>query len=521
MQRKNKKIVIWIIAMVAILLVIIIAINIVVEHKIEKAIENFPSHMNLSYQSLDVNVLSGNTTFESPEFKITGQTTEQTILEGQVKRLSIKNVSLWDYLVNSKMSIDSIRIEKPIIRYAHDSNRKTDADASNLLGDFKKVISLNKFIITDADIIIVNAATDSLLFSCPVMNFEIDKVEFKPSKTLAESNFNYKGFHLNAKKFDCNFNAYETLKIDSILVSDDFARFNIVNLKTKYSKSELSQIRTVERDHYNLEIKEIICKDMAIVFNPDFSFRSSLVKLTEPEASIYRDKRLADDPTKKLLYSTSLRELGFKLGIDEVEIENGKLIYEEQVKAGTHSGTLKFSEILGNIKNLGNRYTKTETTEIKIAANFMESTPLKVSWNFVVQDATDHFIFEADLGCFKAESINPFSVPNLSARFIGELNQTYFTISGGPYTANIDLKMKYEDFKAVLLNDDGKEEKKFLSGLVNIFIKKDSDSGGQDYRYGYANGVERDQTKSVFNFVWLNMQKAIKSAMTNGEKKVN
>lgn len=521
MQRKNKKTAIWIIAVVAILLIINVLINIVAKYKIEKAVENFPSHINLTYKSIAVNVLSGNVALESAEFKVRGQTTDQTILEGQVKRLSVNNLSLWDYLVNSKISLNSITVEKPIVQYSHDDNRKTNSDESNVFGDFKTAINLDKLVITDADIIILKAATDSLLLSCPDLNFEISKVKLNLAKTLAESKFEFIDFQLKAQQLTYNLNDYEALKIDSIMVSDDSARFNKVSLKTKYSKSELSQKRAVERDHYNVNIKEITLKDMAIVLNPDFSFNSSLVKLTEPEASIYRDKRLLDDHKEKPLYSKSLRALGFKLGLDEVEIQNGKLIYEERVKSGNQSGSLRFSKMQVNVKNLGNRYAETEATEIIIAANFMEATPLKVSWNFMVQDSSDHFIFEADLGYFKAETINPFSVPNLSARFTGELNQTYFTISGGPQVANIDLKMKYEDFKVTLLDDEGKEEKKFLSGLVNIFIKKNSASGSEGYRYGYADEVERDQTKSVFNFIWLNTQEALRSAITDGEKEEN
>lgn len=518
MQPKNKKLAIWIIAIISIVIVINTVINIVVENKIEKAISNFPPQVTMTYKSLSVNIWLGNATFELPNFKVTGQTTEQTIMQGQVKRLSVNNLSLWDYLVNSKMSVKGITIEKPIIRYTHDDNRKGDAGDLNIFSDFRTAIYLDKFLITDADIIIVNAATDAILFSCPYLNFELTKVQFKPSKTLAKSSFDYKGIQINAQELDYNFNTYETLKIDAILVSDDFARCNKVNLKTRYSKSELAQIRAVERDHFDVEIKEISIKDMNVILSPNVSFKSTLVILIEPVASIYRDKRLADDLTEKSLYSRSLRELGFKLGIDEVEIENGKLVYEEQVKTGNQSGSLRFSEMQVNIKNLGNQYTKEETTEIKIATNFMETTPLEVDWKFVVQDSTDQFTFEADLGYFEAESINSFSVPNLSARFTGDLNQIYFTISGGPYRANIDLKMHYEAFKVSLLDDEGKEEKKFLSGLLNLFVKKNSDSGSQDFRFGYADGVERDRTKSIFNFIWLNTQDALLSALTNGHK---
>jgi hypothetical protein len=109
--------------------------------------------------------------------------------------------------------------------------------------------------------------------------------------------------------------------------------------------------------------------------------------------------------------------------------------------------------------------------------------------------------------------------PNLNITLDGELNKTFFTIDANANTGSIDLKTDYAQFDINILKGDGKDKNKLLSGIVNLFVAKTSQKKEDDYRYGNAENVERDKTKSVFNFVWLNAKSGLLSAMTGGGKK--
>jgi hypothetical protein len=63
-----------------------------------------------------------------------------------------------------------------------------------------------------------------------------------------------------------------------------------------------------------------------------------------------------------------------------------------------------------------------------------------------------------------------------------------------------------------VLQKDGEKKNKFLSAVTDLFISKDSAKNGENYREGIADAT-RDQTKSVFNFLWISVKNALVKAM--------
>ena len=61
---------------------------------------------------------------------------------------------------------------------------------------------------------------------------------------------------------------------------------------------------------------------------------------------------------------------------------------------------------------------------------------------------------------------------------------------------------------------------KLRSIFLNLFIAKDSKENKNNFRWSDVKDVERDPTKSVFNFIWLNAKSGLlKSMVGSGEKK--
>ena len=113
----------------------------------------------------------------------------------------------------------------------------------------------------------------------------------------------------------------------------------------------------------------------------------------------------------------------------------------------------------------------------------------------------------------KANQMNQFMEPNLNIRLDGELLKTYFTIDGNTNVSNIDLKTKYENFDVIVLKENGKEKNKFLSGLINLFVSKDSNDQSDNFRKASVQNVVRIKHKSVFNFIWISIRAGLKEAM--------
>ena len=77
------------------------------------------------------------------------------------------------------------------------------------------------------------------------------------------------------------------------------------------------------------------------------------------------------------------------------------------------------------------------------------------------------------------------------------------------------FKRGYENIK----KQKTKKKNKFLSTIANIFVSKDSKDVSNDFRKGSKSDVERDKTKSVFNYLWITIKEGLRDAMTGDGKK--
>lgn len=74
------------------------------------------------------------------------------------------------------------------------------------------------------------------------------------------------------------------------------------------------------------------------------------------------------------------------------------------------------------------------------------------------------------MGEMTAANINSFTEPNLRAKMTGKVERVYFNINGDNYQSNIDMKMKYNDFKIAILNKDSKKNKFFPRLPTYLFL---------------------------------------------------
>ena len=520
MKQNYKKIGIAIAIIILVLIISTYIANRVIEGKVTTAIENLPSSVSVDYSEVEVSVWTAKMTLKDPVIKITGQTTGKNILEATLKAIEIDDISYWNLLVNDKISIEEFNIIKPILKYLHNPHVKKDDYQSGFLDNIKRIIDIEKLSIKDADILISDYDTDSLLLSIPKLNVGISDLKINSKSSKSNKKIRYDDLNVQARNVKWASNTYDDIYANTIYLTNSELKVEDFQYKTKYSRSEYSALLPKERDHFDLNVEEIMLSDLDYGFdsNKKFYLTSNMVQLISPTSEIYRDKLVADDLTKKALYGKMLRELDLNLGLKSIEITDGSISYLEKVNAENQAGRLDFTNMNATITNLGNTFGEEETS-IKVNSTFMKNSPLEVHWNFKVADSTDQFTFKADIGLLNATVMDQFTQPNLNVDLNGELNQTYFTISGDPNRSRIDLKVKYEDFEISILKKEGKEKNKFLSTLVNLFVSKDSEDDQKSYRYGQSENVERDATKSVFNFIWLNIKDGLLSAMAgNGEK---
>ncbi len=494
-------------------IIIVIAGNIVLKNKIEDFIkEDLPENMSSSYDEVSVNTLDGTILLTNPMLIIKNKedSVEHTFVNAD--KLVVSGISYWDYIFKKEIHIGKITLDKP--SFAYYKNRViSNTDTIDKKRRLEKPIFVDNFLLNNSKAAIYDKGKDSTDLYTENLSLEINDIKIDEDILNRKIPIEYKEFQASGDSLFVRANSYDNLTVEWYSVENGNILFEGLKYYTKYSKAELSRLLDVQRDHYNISVKSLSVDDFNYGFNDSLFFaKIKMVSLNAPQAEIFRDKLVADDPSIKPLYSKSLRELSFDLTIDSVKIKDAFLKYEERVQKENSGGSIQFHDLNADILNVSNTYEEPEKTEINIQAVFMDKTPIDVDWSFDVNNEHDQFVFRAAVGPMEADKMNRFTEPNLKVRLQGHTNRTYFTIDGNNESSTIDLKINYSDFKVEVLQKDGKKKNKFLSAVVNIFVSKDSDKKGEKFKEGTGKAT-RNKTKSVFNFVWISIQSALQKIM--------
>ncbi len=514
MDKRFKKSVFTLLALGVVFIIGTITINSLIKEKLEKFIqERLPENMVRSYDNINVESFGGSLVVTNASLIIKNKEDSVNHTFINVEKLKISNVSYWDYLFKDEIHIETISLENPIIAYYKDRLKPSKDTIPHAVARIYKPILVDRVQIKNTKFVIYEKGEDSTKVYTKGLTVEVDGVKVNNETVIRKIPFDYNDFEAKSDTVFVKVSPYENLTVEDFSVENHKAVFENLQLKTKYSKTELSRIITRERDHYNLYLKSLSIADFDFGFNQNrFFAKSKQVSLIAPSLEIYRDKLLADDPKIKPLYSKMLRELPFELTVDSLKIADAKIDYKERQQQDNLGGSINFINLDAAISNVSNTYKSPEKTNIKITADFMENTPFSVDWSFDVQNKNDQFLFKAEIGPLVADKMNSFTEPNLKVLLEGHTNKTYFTIDGNNYNSMTDLKINYSDFKVNILRKDGKRKNKFLSIIANTFISKNSEKKINNYREGSAEAT-RDKTKSVFNFLWISVKNALVKTM--------
>jgi hypothetical protein len=215
----------------------------------------------------------------------------------------------------------------------------------------------------------------------------------------------------------------------------------------------------------------------------------------------------------KPLYSKLLRSIKIPMTVNNLNLKNSVLVYEEDTPESAGPGKLTFANFNMNVKNLNSAKTKGKPTkvDIKINCSFMNLAPLAVNWNFDVADNNDAFSISGKTSNLPASGINPFIRPYLHVTATsGTIQEMLFNFKGNPAGLHGTFNLKHKELKIAVLNKDNHEKKGVLTVVANLFIR--SDSGGFPEAVAVEN-VERDPAKSFFNLFWKGIERGLKKTL--------
>lgn len=478
---------------------------------------SLPANIQLKYAKINTNILTGKIVLDSLSVRVLNSNKElHTSL--YCTSLDISGLSLWAYFRNKKIDITDLSISNPKFKY-FTNNRKDHVSIDSFSRTaFEKELEIDKISIINGSFNIITNEKDSLYVKMDSINFVLEKLKTDAKRLEEVLPFIYEDVQLSSKAIFMNINAYETLTIENFNFSNH--QFNLQNLylKPKFTKEVLSSKIAFERDRLQFHMLELKLNHL------DFGIRNDTLfiiadsgEIVNPNLTVYRDKSVTDDVTTKKMYSKILRDLPFDLEIAELNIIEGYISYTERVDKFGKAGEIFFKNVNSTLSNLTNTNKNSKETKIIIKSYFMGKAPMELVISFDVEDNQDFFLASGSFKGFNTQIVNNFFELNLNARAEGDVEQIYFTFSGNDRSSKGDLKMKYEDFKFKILNDKN-EVNKFLTAIGNIFVNDGSKTDEEGFRHGKIE-ANRNKTKSFFNYVWINIQSGLISAVTgDGEK---
>ncbi len=507
----------WSKKIISIFLIVIIGGIFFLQNKFKREIihvldTKLPKNIKLEYAGIYANVFSGSVELDSLSAKVLN-TDENLMATLHANQLKVDGFSVWQFLFNKTIAVDTIVFKQPNLEYHIYSEKQEQQKDTTPNTQFSKTITIKKIAIVNGALQVKDANSNNLVTSINTIHFALHDLRLNAETLKQKIPFNYKDYQLTTKQVFTNLSAYEVLRIDNLSLENKVLQLKNSFLETKYSKEILSTKIEVERDHVTLRIPELEIRKLDFGFHKDVFFvTADSGKIEQPNLSVYRDKRVADDMRIKNMYSKMLRDLPIDLSINSLELNSGNVTYAERVDATAQAGELFFKAVHANVTNLANNYAAGEKTKIAIRSNFMGKAPMHLDIIFDVNAKQDAFLASGAFENFQAEIGNAFFETNLNAKAEGEIEQIYFTFSGNKWNAKGDLKMKYEAFKFEILNNKNKVNT-FLTAIGNVFVNDGSKTDKDGYRYGEITG-DRNTTKSFFNYLWINVQSGLVSTLT-------
>ncbi|RXM38577.1 hypothetical protein BOQ62_16010 [Chryseobacterium sp. CH21] len=344
------------------------------------------------------------------------------------------------------------------------------------------------------------------------LNATVNNIELSPKPNQSGLSFKVKDYYLTTRNL-----AYKTqfynMSLGLLKLNKNKVQISNFVMKPLVSRAQFIKMIPVERDLYDLKAAQITAEGEWELFSQHKMVNASHVSIESANANIFRSKIPKDDPKIKALYSKMLRSIKIPMTIQNLDLKNSVLVYEEDTPESMGPGKLTFSNFNMKVKNLNSAKIKGKPikVDIKINCSFMNLSPLSVNWNFDVADQNDAFAISGKTTNLPASGINPFIRPYLHVTATaGTIQEMLFNFKGNPAGLHGTFNLKHKDLKIAVLNKNNNEKKGFLTAVANIFIK--SDSGSYPESVAVEN-VERDPTKSFFNLFWKGIEQGLKKTL--------
>lgn len=461
---------------------------VLVERKLEKKLE--AALEQVQFSQVDVSLIQNKARLNQVSLK-------RDALEFTVEKITVSGVNLFALLAREEIKVNELRITGVDAIYFPENK-----DSDRATTELDRLISIEQIIIEKASFRIEKQ--DEKVLALDIRSFDLNGVEVDSQSLESSIPLRYNHYHLRADSIEAKLDSRHNFFLETLELNDGKTLAKNLLVVPKYDKNEFQKHIPHELDRYDLSIAEIRTDDLKFKFlNDSLTIQNPLLEIDRPVLEVYRDKLQADDLSKKLLYSAQIRNIPAIVGLEQILVNDGQIVYLERVHKDRDPIKVEFTSLNGTIRNLKNHPVEAQgytDTEVSVQTVFMGSAPLNVEWNFNVVDPTDHFRIRGSFNNLSSSGINNLLEPAMNVKANGAISYLAFDFEGNDDQALGEMQLQYDDFSVEVLRKDGSEKSGFLSAIANLFVNRSTTN--DDVTHSGLE-VERVKHKSFWNYLWL------------------
>ncbi len=428
---------------------------------------------------------------------------------------------------NATLKSPKIRLTSFVKPKKEKSNLSPIDVLENLLSAQLKVLNIRNLTFTNGSFSMFNKGTkqkNDLHFPRlygKLTNFNLNKNSRKSDKRL----FYADDLDLKIRNYSYHLpDSMYTMKIGEIGVS--YAKRNIyfksLKMIPRYGRHQFAKHLGYQTDRMDLKVDgfELTGFDFKKYLSKG-EFKSNILTVNNLDVDIFHDKGLPERHKGNVKMPQQwLREFNPYFNFNNVRINGGRIRYEEFTK-DKKSGFITFEKFDADANQITNDpvlWKAGKMMKIHFTARLYGKGRVNATFSSNIFDINNRFTLSGNIAAFNLTAINEMMESAANVSIKSGFNQNLdFKFTGDNKKSEGMMHFRYDDLKVSIF----KKKKSGNSGLASFFANTfviNTKNKKENLRIGPIY-YERDQKKSIFNFMWKSMLSGIKPSIGIKNKK--
>lgn len=352
------------------------------------------------------------------------------------------------------------------------------------------------------------------------ISFETGAIAIDLTSDTANTHLSRRNLTANIVGIQYTFqNKENQLRLDTLYINTTkrFIRTTGLQLIPQLPQSDYAELSQNHSDWTKIQTSTTIWTGIDFTaFMKERSIVIDTITIQHAEISSYKNRQIAQSQREKQLLNQTLRHLPIALDIRCLQFGPLDVVYQELTPEGVQPGKLTVTNLTGECLGLSNRPAQNQSfLTIRSTGKLMELANIQTTINFSLQDTSEQFTVNGQLGSLAMDQLNRLTEPlaNLSIQN-GRIDSMIFNITGNKHSSAVDLKLLYNDLEIELIKDhDGQiRQRRLLSEAINDWVVYSSNPQYGRTRIGTGTAL-RDPYKSQFNYLWKSLWPGLKSTL--------